>query len=129
MTIAELLQRTISTAKVQFLHECTVNARSVAKRRSTPAHTRVEFATQNMSPNDLLYHAMDRPPERQPQYVGMVVWVPFDAYDEFTRRTLVGEINAAQAVSQRHCSLCPAAWAGNGNVPTMCPVCGAEARE
>lgn len=87
MTIAQVLQAFASVAKVQLLTECVLGARAVQKRGTVPSHTRVEFATQNMSVDDVLYFSgeLGRPASRRPQYVGLIVWIPFEDYDRATR--------------------------------------------
>lgn len=76
MTIAEIIAANIKTSPVQILAECLRNARSVKAKKGTPAHTRVEFVTQNLTPNDLLYFDREfRCDERKPRYYGLIVWV------------------------------------------------------
>lgn len=72
---------------LQFLHECVIGARRIKAKRGVPQHTRIEFGTQRMTPDDLLYLSgeLGQPASRKPEYVGVIVWIPSAAYDEFTR--------------------------------------------
>lgn len=86
MTIGEILRACIDTAPVQLVHECLVGARAVrAKRRENiPAHTRLEIATQQFTPDDAMYYsgALGRPTSRKPEYIGVIVWVPRATWEE-----------------------------------------------
>jgi hypothetical protein len=82
MTVLGLLRGAIDhgNLRVQFLHECVMAAKAVKRTKANLAHTRVEFATENMTPNDLMYFSSGRPDSRKPQYMGVVVWIPTDVY-------------------------------------------------
>lgn len=88
MTVADVLTAAIAgnLLVVQYLHECVLGARTVKPRKGIPAHTRVEFATQNMTPSDLIYNSVERGASRKPKYVGLIVWIPREEYEEFERR-------------------------------------------
>lgn len=90
MSLADMLREVLTrdTIRVQYLNECVMGARAVKKTKQCPSHTRVEFATQNMTPNDLLYLSgeVGRPASRKPQFVCVMIWIPTDEYDEFVAR-------------------------------------------
>ena len=83
MSIGDLIRSAVDRSKAQFLHDCALGARAVKRKRDSPAHTRIEFGTTNMSVDDLLY--FDRNfgggESRKPQHVGIILWVPFEAYE------------------------------------------------
>jgi hypothetical protein len=83
MTIGEIIQRVLDKAPIQFVHECLVSVRSVNRKKDAPAHTRVEIATTEMTPNDALYWSGEfgRDESRKPKYVGVIVWIPRAEYD------------------------------------------------
>lgn len=98
MTITELITKHLAEndAPVQLLHECVTDAKNVKAKgfgaSRIPAHTKLTFSTLHMTANDLMYftfpidrldHAADA--SRKPKYIGVVLWVPFDFYDEATR--------------------------------------------
>lgn len=97
MTIGEIIHETMSVSSIQFLHECVVGARAVngpgtkGAKKGHGAYTRVEFQTQQMTPNDLLYWSgeLGRPNSRKPQYIGVVVWIPYEAYESAIKAGVV----------------------------------------
>ncbi len=84
MNIGQILARCVETAPIQFVHECVLGARLVNgnRRKKEQPYTRVEFATQQMTPNDLMFYTREDVNDlrRKPKYVGIIVWVPWDDY-------------------------------------------------
>lgn len=78
MTAKELLTHVIESkeARMQVLPNCVLGAKM---RKDGVA--RIEFETTNMTANDLMYFSSDdKPAARKPQFVGVILWVPFDEY-------------------------------------------------
>lgn len=86
MKIGDIVRSAIDVSPVQFLHECVRNAKRISRAKSIPAHTRVEFETIQMTPDDLLYWSREfgQPRSRRPKYVGVIVWIPFETYESAT---------------------------------------------
>ena len=76
MTIAKLLKTVIDNpaTQVQYLSECLIGAKTVARSKKGGGYTKVEFGTINFHPNDAVN-------QQGARYVGMIVWVPRDEYD------------------------------------------------
>ena len=82
MTLAEIIRTTADISPIQFLHECLAGAQDVKRKKNADAHTRVTFLTQQMTCNDAFYWGSGGGDKRKPKYVGVVVWIPFDAYEK-----------------------------------------------
>ena len=70
MTIAKLLKTAVDNpdTKVQYLRECLISAKTVARNKKSGGYTKVEFGTTSFHPNDAV--------NQQHRYVGMIVWIP-----------------------------------------------------
>lgn len=86
MTLGEIVKQAMDSdhAPVELLHECVTAAKRLEARRGSPAHTRLEFVTQQWTPDDVMWFVHDRPDRRKPTHVGIIVWVPTDFYEAAT---------------------------------------------
>ena len=77
MSVTDLIKQAAPFSKFQMLMECVVGARTVKAKKKTgeAQHTRVEFCTQMMTPNDLMGI-------RKTTHVGIIVWIPVEKYNE-----------------------------------------------
>jgi hypothetical protein len=89
MTIAEIIRATVDISPVQFIHECLTGAQDVKKKKDSPAHTRVTFVTEHMTCNDAFYWGSGGGNARKPKHVGIVVWIPLEAYEKATSTNAV----------------------------------------
>jgi hypothetical protein len=82
VTIAEIIKSTCDISAVQFIHECLLGASDSKRTKTRPPFSRITFATDKMNANDAFYWSS--PSEftnRKPKYIGLVVWVPYEAYE------------------------------------------------
>ena len=77
MTIANLLKTAIDNpaTQVQYLSECLISAKTVARSKKGGGYTKIEFGTTNYSPGDAVNPDGGR-------YVGLIVWIPREEYDK-----------------------------------------------
>ncbi len=78
MTGVELLAAALQSVgvKIQPLYDVVLGA-----KMRKDGSCRVEFETVNLTANDLMFFASpDKPVEREPKYIGVILWMPFAEY-------------------------------------------------